>query len=171
MAFFRGQLTFPLYPCPPLFIFQSSGIFSYMACAASDLAILFEHPAWNSRRQEPVLMAVPKPMLTEFVIHQGLESCVLHYMKGMWMISSWLYFLLIHKLFVYIELHTFVTNVVIFFLKKLLFLKEHNMLVITSRLEFVFKISCYKKWDFKRSIDKFLVTSLGHRFFFKCGNL
>ena len=32
-----------------------------------------------NRRDEPVLVAVPKPMQTEFGIHHSLESCVAHH--------------------------------------------------------------------------------------------
>ena len=31
-----------------------------------------------NRPDEPIFMAVPKPMLTEFDIHYRLESCVLY---------------------------------------------------------------------------------------------
>ena len=36
---------------------------------------------------EPVLMAVPKPMQTEFGIHHRLESCVLHLLRLFVLIS------------------------------------------------------------------------------------
>ena len=38
-----------------------------------------------NRLDEPVFMAGPEPMLTEFGIHQRLESCVLFLQfKGAW---------------------------------------------------------------------------------------
>ena len=43
-----------------------------------------------NRLDEPVLMAVPKPMLTEFGIHYRLESCEveLHYLYGVLFLSG-----------------------------------------------------------------------------------
>ena len=40
-----------------------------------------------NRLDEPVFMAVPKPMLTEFGIHYRLESCG-HYCDKSWKLST-----------------------------------------------------------------------------------
>ena len=41
-----------------------------------------------NRLQEPVFMAVPKPKLTEFGIHNRLESCGLWFVAGLESFSS-----------------------------------------------------------------------------------